>query len=93
MTVPLMLEFLKALFLTLHFSYHTLITFLMMLSVTFLSMLDDTTLYCRCDQASILWQQVEMAAEFGSNLQDTGNCGRKWLVDFNAGKAQLISFD
>ena len=37
--IQLMLEFLKALFLVLHFSYYTLMTFLMMLSVTLLFML------------------------------------------------------
>ena len=37
--MQLMLEFLKALFLVLHFSYYTLMTFLMMLSVILLSML------------------------------------------------------
>ena len=37
--IQLMLEFLKGLFLVLHFSYCTLMSFLMMLSVIFLSML------------------------------------------------------
>ena len=37
--IQLMLEFVKALFLILHFSYYTLMTFLMMLSVILLSML------------------------------------------------------
>ena len=31
----------------------------------------DTTLYSNCDQASDLWQQLEMASELESNLQDT----------------------
>ena len=34
-----------------------------------------------------------MAAELKSDLQDTLDWGRKWLVDFNAGKTQLVSFD
>ena len=54
---------------------------------------DDTTLYSKCDQASDLWQQVELAFELESDLRDTVNWGRKWLLDFNAGKTQLISFD
>ena len=29
---------------------------------------DDTTLYCKCDQASDLWQQLELAAELESDL-------------------------
>ena len=37
--IQIMLEFLKALFLVLHFSYYTLMTFLAMLSVILLSML------------------------------------------------------
>ena len=47
---------------------------------------DDTTLYSRCDQASDLWQQLELASEPESDLRDTVDWGRKWLVDFNAGK-------
>ena len=29
---------------------------------------DDTTLYCKCDQASDLWQQLELASELESDL-------------------------
>ena len=54
---------------------------------------DDTTLYSKCDQASDLWQQLELASELESDLQDTVDWGRKWLVDFNAGKTQLVLFD
>ena len=54
---------------------------------------DDTTLYCQCNQASDLWQQLELPSELQSDLQDTVDRGRKWLADFNAGKTQLVSFD
>ena len=54
---------------------------------------DDSTLFFKCDQASDLWQQLELASELESDLQDTVDWGRKWLVDFNAGKTQLVSFD
>ena len=54
---------------------------------------DDTTLYSKCDQASDLRQQLELASELESDLRDTVDWGRKWLVDFNAGKTQLVSFD
>ena len=54
---------------------------------------DDTTLYCRCDQASDLWQQLELASELESDLRDAVDWGKKWLVDFNAGKTQLVLFD
>ena len=33
---------------------------------------DDTTLYSKCDQASDLWQQLELASELESDLQDIG---------------------
>ena len=46
----------------------------------------------KCDQASDLWQQLELASELESNLRNTVGWGRKWLVDFNAGKTQLNSF-
>ena len=32
---------------------------------------DDTTLYSRCDRASDLWQQLELASELESDLRDT----------------------
>ena len=54
---------------------------------------DDTTLYSRCDRASDLWQQLELASELESDLRDTVDWGKKWLVDFNAEKTQLVSFD
>ena len=54
---------------------------------------DDTTLYSKCDQASDLWQQLELAFELESDLRDTVDWGKKWLVDFNDGKTQLVSFD
>ena len=54
---------------------------------------DDTTLYSKCNQASDLWQQLELDSELESDLQDTVDWGRTWLSDFNAGKTQLVSFD
>ena len=35
---------------------------------------DDTTLYSKCDQASDLWQQLELASELESDLRDTVAC-------------------
>ena len=63
----------------------------MMLSVILLSML--MILLHKCDEASDLWQQLELAYEFESELQDFVDWGSKWFVDFNAGKTQQISFD
>ena len=54
---------------------------------------DDTTLYSKCDQAPDLWQQVELASELASDLRDTLDWGKKWVVDFSAGRTQLVSFD
>ena len=54
---------------------------------------DDTTLYSMCDQASDLWQHLDLASELQSDLRDTVSCSKKWLVDFNAKKNQLVSFD
>ena len=34
-----------------------------------------------------------MASELESDLQDTVDWGRKWLVDFITGKTQLVWFD
>ena len=52
---------------------------------------DDTTLYFKCDRASDLWQQLELASELESDLRDTVDWGKKWLVDFSAGKT-LVGF-
>ena len=42
---------------------------------------DDTTLCSKCDLASDLYQQLELASELESDLQDTVDWGKKWLVD------------
>ena len=54
---------------------------------------DHTTLYSKCDQASNLWQQLELASELESDLRDNVDWGKEWLVGFNAGKTQLVLFD
>ena len=53
----------------------------------------DTTLCSKCDQASDLSQQLELAAELEFDLRDTVDWVKKQLVDFDAGKTQLVSFD
>ena len=57
----------------------------MMLSVILLSMLMILL--------SILGVIKQLAFELKSDLRDNVDWGRKWLVDFNAGKTQLVSFD
>ena len=54
---------------------------------------DDTTLYSKSDQASDLWQQLELAFEIESELRDTVDWRKKWLIDFSTGKTELVSFD
>ena len=51
---------------------------------------DDTTLYSKCDQAFDLWQQIDLTSELESDIQDPVDWGKKWLVDFNAGKTQVV---
>ena len=34
-----------------------------------------------------------VASELESDIKETVNWGQKWLVDFNAGKTQLVLFD
>ena len=54
---------------------------------------DNTALYSNCDEASDQQQQLELASELESDRRDIVDWGRKWLIDFNAGKTQLVSFD
>ena len=79
-----MLYFLKAPFLALHLSYVLCDTAIYA---------DDSTFYSKYDQVSDPWQQLELASELESDLCDTVYWGRKWLIDFNAGKTQQVSFD
>ena len=45
---------------------------------------DDTTLYSKCDQASDLWQQLELASELESDLRSNVDWGKKFgFVDLN----------
>ena len=48
----------------------------------------ECDLYSKCDQESDLWQQLDLASQ--RNIVDWD---KKWLVDFNAGKTPLVSFD
>ena len=54
---------------------------------------DDTTLYSTFHEASDLWQELELSCELESDLRDTVDWSNNWLVDFNPGKTQLVSFD
>ena len=88
----LMLELFKAVFLvTLFLLYINDLTNDVTCNIAIYA--DNTTLYWKCDQAPDLWQQLELASELESDLRDTVDWGRKWLVDFIVGKTQLVSFD
>ena len=65
-------------------------TFLVMLSVILLSML-MILLSTKCNQASDLWQQLELACELESDIQDTMDWNRKWPGDFKTGNTHLVS--
>ena len=40
-----------------------------------------------------MWQQLELVSKLESDLRDTVDCGKKWLVVFSGGKTQLVLFD
>ena len=50
-------------------------------------------LFSKYDQTSDLWQQLKFASELESDLRDSVDWARKWLVDSNAGKTPFISLD
>ena len=86
-----MLKFLRGPFLFLHFSLY-----INDLPEDFICNIviyaNDNALYSKCDQASELWEHLQLASELESDLPDTVNWGRKWLNDFIAGKTQLVLF-
>ena len=85
-----MLEFLKAPLLVLHFSYYTLMTFLMVLSVILLSMLMTILSTLNVISRLICEQQLELASELEADLRDFLDWNRKWLLQFNGEKTQLF---
>ena len=91
--IQLIVDFLRAPFLVLRFSSHAWMTFLMMLFAVLLSMLMILLSTPKYDNVFDLWQQLGLAYKFESDLRDTMDRRRKWLVDFNARKTQLVSFD
>ena len=76
-------------------SQYTLITFLMMLSVILLPMM---IMMMQISTFSVIrhlicGSKLELASELEFDLRDSVDWGRNWLVHFNAGKTQLVSFD
>ena len=40
-----------------------------------------------------MWQQLVSASKLESVRPETVDWGKKWLIDFSAGKTQVVSFD
>ena len=80
--IQLMLEFLKAPFLVLHFSYYTLMTFLMMLSVILLSMLMILLSTLNLIRHLICDSNLNWRLNLNLIYKTLWAGGGKWLVDF-----------
>ena len=89
--IQLMREFLKAHFLVLHFSCYTLMTFLMMLSVILLSMLMILLSILSVIGHLICGNSLNWLLNLNL-IYKTLDWGKKWFVDFNARKTQLVLF-
>ena len=76
--IQLMLAFLKGSFLVLQFSYYNFNDLPDDVIYNIAIYADDTTLYFKCDQASDLWQQLELASELNLTYE-TINRGRNGL--------------
>ena len=93
--IKLMLEFVKALFLVLHVSYYTLMTFLIMLPVILLSML---MILLSILNVIRYWSVATTRIGPWNWIWSTRPCDlriwskkhKKWLVDFNARKTQTL---
>ena len=59
----------------------------------FLQYINDLPDDAICNIAIYLWEQLELASKLESGLQDIVDWGRRWLVNFNAGKTQLVLFN
>ena len=82
----------KAPFFILQFSYLCINDFPDNVICNIAIYVNDTTLCSKCDQVSDMWQQLNLASELESYQWDTMDRGKKWLVDFNAGRTKLVSY-
>ena len=87
--IQLMLEFLKAPLLVLHFSYYTLMTFLTMLSVILLSVLMMLLSILSVISHHICGNNVNWLLNLNL-IYETLDGGKKWLIVFNTAKSQLV---
>ena len=90
--IQLMLEFCKAPFFFPHFSCYTSMTFLIILFVILLSMLMILLSTLSVIRHLICGNNSNWLLNLNL-IPETLWTGRKWLVDFNAGKTHIISFD
>ena len=90
--IQLMLEFLKDPFLILHFSYYLLVTFLTMLSVILVSMLMILLSILSVIRRLICGSNLNWLLNLNL-IYETLDWGKKSIVDFNAGKTELVLFD
>ena len=90
--IQLILEFLKALFLVQQFSCYTLMIFLMILSIILVSMLMILLSVLSVIRHLICGNNLNWLL-YLNLIYETVDCGKKWLVDFNTGKTQLVLFD
>ena len=88
-----MLEFLKAPFLVLHFSFYELMTFQTMLFVILLSMQMMLLSILTMVRHLICGNNLNWLLNLSLIYEALLDWGKRWLVDFNAGKTQLVSFD
>ena len=89
--IQLMLEFLKASFLVLHFSCYTLMTFLMMISVILLSMVMILLSILSVVRHLIGGSNFNWFLNLNQIYETSQTRARSGL--FNAGKTQLVLFD
>ena len=75
-----------------HFPLYTLMNFLMMLSLILLSMLMILISILSVIRHLICGNNQNWLLNLNL-ICETLDWGRKWFVDFNAGKTQLVSFD
>ena len=77
-------------FLKLHSGSHPFVPYINDLPddavLVLMSILIDTTVYCKYHGVSLLWQRPVLASELESDLE----WGRKWLVNFSVGKIIAI---
>ena len=91
MNIQLMLEFSKAPFLFLHFSYYTLTIFLM-ISVILLSMLMILLTILSVSRHLIFGNNLNLLLNVNL-IHETLDWGTKWLFDFSVWKTQLVLFE